>query len=120
MRNFLSSLACACNGIRYAYSTERNMRIHLLVFVLALILGLILHISKIEFMLILAISALNFSLELVNTAIERLADKISPQYDEKIGVIKDVMAGAVLVSTVFAISIGCLILFEPLLKFIQP
>ena len=95
------------------------MRIHVLVFVLVLIMGMSLHISKIEFMLILLISALNFSLELVNTAIERLADNISPQYDEKIGVIKDVMAGAVLVSSVFAIIMGCLIFFEPLLKLIQ-
>jgi len=95
------------------------MRVHLFVFILALIASFIFEISKIEFLLILGISAITFSLELTNTAIERLADKVSPVYDEKIGLVKDVMAGAVLVSGIFAVVIGCVIFFEPLLKFFQ-
>lgn len=92
------------------------MRVHLLVFVLVLVAGFVLHISKTEFLLILLVSALMLSLELTNTAIERLADKVSPGFDEKIGVVKDVMAGAVLVSSVFAMIIGIVIFLEPLLK----
>ena len=76
-------------------------------------------ISKVEFLVILAISAVNFSLELSNTAIERLADKVSPQYDKQIAVVKDVMAGAVLVSSIFAIVIGFVIFFGPLQQLIQ-
>lgn len=83
---------------------------------LVLIASFILEISKIEFLLILSISAVLFSLELTNTAIERLADKVSPEYNAQIGVVKDVMAGAVLVSGIFAILIGLVIFFEPLLK----
>ena len=116
MNKFLISVRCASNGVRYAFSTERNIRVHLLVFILVLVLSAFLEISKIEFLLILALSALNFSLELANTAIERLADKVSPEYDKQIGVVKDVMAGAVLVSSIFAIIIGLIIFYEPLLK----
>ena len=86
---------------------------------MALIAAFILEISKVEFLVILVISAVNFSLELSNTAIERLADKVSPQHDEQIAVVKDVMAGAVLVSSIFAIFIGCIIFYEPLLQLFQ-
>lgn len=119
MNKFILSVRCAYQGIRYALATERNIRIHLLIFILVLIAALILEISKVEFLLILLISALNFSLELANTAIERLADKVSPEYNEQIGVVKDVMAGAVLASSIVAIIIGLCIFLEPLLKIFQ-
>lgn len=119
MNKFFNSVRCAYQGIRYALSTERNIRIHLFVFLLVLIAAYAFKISKIEFLVILAISAVNFSLELSNTAIERLADKVSPQYDKQIAVVKDVMAGAVLVSSIVAIVIGCIIFFEPLLQLFQ-
>ena len=119
MKKFLNSVRCAFAGIRYALATERNIRIHLFVFVLVLIAAYALGISKFEFMLILGISAVNFSLELINTAIERLADKVSPEYCELIGVVKDVMAGAVLVSSLIAVVIGLMIFVEPLLRLLQ-
>ena len=119
MKKIIISVRCAFKGIRYAFATERNIRVHLLVFILVLIAGIAFGISKIEFLLIFAISAVNLSLELANTAIERLADKVSPVYDEQIGVVKDVMAGAVLVSSIFAIIFGLVIFFEPLLKLFQ-
>ena len=89
------------------------------VFTLVLIAAFIFKISKAEFLVILAISAVNLSLELSNTAIERLADKVSPEYNEQIGVVKDVMAGAVLASSIVAIIIGLCIFLEPLLKIFQ-
>lgn len=119
MKRFLRSLHNAYRGINHAFLTERNIRIHLLMFVLVLIAAYILDISKIEWLLILVISAMNFSMELSNTAIERLADKVSPEYDFKIGMVKDVMAGAVLVSSIFSVIIGIIIFYDPLFKFIQ-
>lgn len=119
MNKFLNSVRCASNGVHFAFTTERNIRLHLLVFILVLVFCVIFEISKIEFLLILAVSALNFSLELANTAIERLADKVSPEYNKQIGVVKDVMAGAVLVSSIFAVIIGLIIFYQPLLNFFQ-
>lgn len=119
MKRILDSVRCASNGIRYAISTEKNLRVHLLAFILVLAASFMLEISKIEFLLILGFSALIFSLELTNTAIERLADKVSPEFNEQIGVVKDVMAGAVLISSMFSIIIGLCIFFEPVLKIFQ-
>jgi diacylglycerol kinase len=119
MKNFLTSVRCASRGISYAVATERNIRVQLLVFVLVIVAADVLDVSKTDVVLILAISALLFSLELTNTAIERLSDKVSPQYNEQIGVVKDIMAGAVLLAAAFAFVIGLIIFYEPLLKIIQ-
>lgn len=119
MKKFLRSMRCAVYGIRYAFATERNVRIHFLVLVLVLVAAYVLKIAKIELLLILVISAVNISLELSNTAMERLADKVSPVHDIQIGMVKDVMAGAVLVSSIFSAIVGALIFYDPVLKFIQ-
>jgi diacylglycerol kinase len=119
MKKSFTSMRCAYNGIHHAFLTERNMRIHFFAFALALIAAALLEISKIEFLIILGISAVTFSLELTNTAIERLADKVAPEYDEKIGVVKDVMAGAVFVSSIFSVIIGLVIFAGPVMKLIQ-
>ena len=109
-------MVCALNGIRYALQSERNIRIHLVIFFLAILAAWLLQISKIEFLLILGISAVTFSLEMVNTAVERLADRVTPEYDKQIGLVKDVMAGAVMVSSLFAIVIGVVVFSEPLMQ----
>ncbi len=119
MNKFLTSVRCAGKGIRYAVSTERNIRVQLLVFVLVMVAAGILGVAKNDIVLILLISALLFSLEFTNTAIERLADKLSPQYDKQIGLVKDIMAGAVLIAAVFAFVIGFIIFYEPFLKILQ-
>ena len=119
MKKFMSSVGFAARGIRYAWATERNFKVQLSIFLLVMLAGIFLQIPKNEFLIILLISAVQLSLELSNTAIERLADRVSPEYGEQIGVVKDLMAGAVLVSSIFAIAIGCYIFSTPLLKYFQ-
>ena len=114
MKKFSTSVSCAGKGIRYAFATEKNIRVQLFIFILVLLASILLQISRIEFLLILGISAVLFALELINTAIERLADKVSPEYNEHIGIVKDLMAGAVLVFSIFAFIIGLIIFIEPL------
>ena len=119
MRKFLSSVRFAYQGIRYVLCTESNFRIQLFIFTLVMISAYSFKIPRLEFLLILITSALIFSLELINTAVERLADKVSPEYNEQIGVVKDMMAGAVLVSSIVAIIVGLVIFSEPLLNLFQ-
>jgi len=119
MKKFLLSVRCAGKGIRHAVTSERNIRVQLLVFALVMLAAGILKLSKYDVLLILEISALLIALEFTNTVIEHLADKISPQYDVQIGVIKDIMAGAVLLAAIFAVVIGLVIFYEPFLKFIH-
>ena len=79
-----------------------------------LVAALVLRISKIELLIIMLVSAVILVLELINTAIERLADRVAPEHDTQIGIVKDVMAGAVLLASCFAIIMGLLIFIAPL------
>ena len=119
MKKFIGSIGFAIKGIKYALATESNIRLQLLVFILIVIASMLLQITRTDFLVLLLVSAIIFSLELCNTAIERLADKVSPEYNEQIAVVKDLMAGAVLVFSIFAIAIGLIIFIQPLQKFFQ-
>ena len=119
MIKFISSIGFAIKGVKYALRTESNIKLQLFVFIFVLIVSMFLPISRVDFLLILLVSAIIYALELINTAIERLADKVSPEHDEQIALVKDLMAGAVLVFSIFAIAIGLFIFIQPLQKFFQ-
>ncbi len=117
MQSFSDAVHHALDGIGFAFTNERSLRIQFGIFLIAIILGLYLHISASDFAIIIDISALVFSLELVNTAIEKSMDVISNgEYDERIKIIKDVSAGAVLIAAIFAIVEGALIFIPKLME----
>jgi diacylglycerol kinase len=116
MHKFLNSVRYALNGVRYAFATEMNIRVLLLIIIAEISAAIYLDVSTIELLLLLWIAAVLFALELVNTAIERLADRVSIQHDPQIGVVKDVMAGAVLIASLFACLIACVIFYRPVLQ----
>jgi undecaprenol kinase len=109
-------MRCALNGILYALLHERNLRVQLAVFVVAISAAYLLKISRIDFLIIIVMSALVISLELANTAIEKLADRVLPEQDLIIGRVKDLMAGAVLLASIFSLIIGFSIFYTPVLK----
>ena len=119
MKKFLASLGHAIHGIRHAVAEERNLKIQLAAFILAMVAALLLRISRLELLAVLGISALVLALELANTALERLADRVSSEPDSRIGIAKDVMAGAVLLAAVFAAVIGLLVFLPPLLLLLR-
>ena len=79
---------------------------------------MLLKIPKIELLLIIFVSFLVIILEMINTSIERLIDKIHPEKDEQLGHVKDLIGGAVLLSVLLSIIIGIIILFKPILRLI--
>lgn len=110
------SFGYAFKGFIAALQSELNMKIHLLaVFVVALA-GFYFKITSTEWALILLCMALVIALELINTAIEKLLDKLHPEFDETIGLAKDISASAVLVASVFAVIIGGIVFVPYLLK----
>ena len=119
MNKMIQSMRCALKGILFALLHERNMRVHLAVFVLAISAAYLLKISRVDFLIIIAMSALVFSLELANTAIEQLADRVLPEQDFIIGRVKDLMAGAVLLASTFSLIIGFSIFYTPVLKLLS-
>jgi diacylglycerol kinase len=116
MYKFLTTLTksfkYAGTGIWLAVSTQHNLWIHLVMAILAVGLGLWLRISSTEWCFVVFAIGFVLAAELFNTAIEWLVDLVSPEWNEKAGRIKDVAAGAVLVSAVTALVTG-LIIFGP-------
>ena len=103
------SIGFAIAGLIALIKTEHNVRIHLIATVLVVISGLIFHISSAEWLALVFAIALVMISEIFNTVIELLCDYISPGQDTRIGKIKDIAAGAVLVSAVVAMIIGVII-----------
>lgn len=110
---FLRGFKYAFKGIIYAINHERNMRIHIVVAVYLLYFLSYYRISDIKMALVLLVIALVFSLELVNTAVERVCDLYTTNKNRLIEIAKDVSAGAVLVAAIFAVAIAFFILWEP-------
>ena len=112
MKKLIRGFGYAFKGIGYAATTQLNFRIHLVASLTAILLGYALHLSTNEWIWIIFCMALVMAAELLNTAIEVLVDLVSPAYNEKAGHVKDVAAGAVLITAIFALITG-LIIFLP-------
>jgi len=108
----LASFKFAFNGIRILLKEEHNSRIHFLAAFCVIALAYIFKISSIEWIALIFVIGFVIVVEIINTSIENIADFISPEKNEKIKVIKDLAAAAVLVSAITSMIIG-LIVFVP-------
>ncbi|MDF9867182.1 undecaprenol kinase [Bacilli bacterium PM5-3] len=102
----------AFNGIKTVFYEESSFRYQFILFILAVIVGFLLKLNKLEWIVILFASTIVFTFEMMNTAIENIIDLVSPDYNELAGKIKDISAGAVLVSTIGALVIGIIIFYK--------
>lgn len=89
--------------------TEASIKSQLFIAIVVTIAGFYFEISKTEWMAQIAMIGLVMSVEGANTAIEGIADFIHPEYHKKIGLIKDVAAGAVFLASIAAIIIAGII-----------
>jgi diacylglycerol kinase (ATP) len=113
------SFACAASGIAFCVRYERNMRIHLVVFAYVMFAAIAFYeFTRAELILLILTCTNVMSLEIVNTAIEVLTDKASPERSALAKVAKDAAAGAVLMSALAAATVG-LILFGDLSRFAE-
>ncbi len=110
---FLSSFKYAAKGILTCLKLERNMRFHLIFCIYVFFFSFIMEISSTELALVFLASALVFISEMLNTAIEKLCDFVCKDKNQNIGKIKDICAGAVLVSAVISICVGVTVLYKP-------
>jgi diacylglycerol kinase (ATP) len=118
--SLLLSFKYAWAGLRYAFITQRNFRIHTVIGTLALSLGVFLKLSAVEIAVICLTSGLVLALELLNTAIESVVDlTVKQSYHELAKIAKDCAAGAVLVSAIAAVFVAGSLLLPPLLARIQ-
>ena len=108
----LRSFRYALKGIGHMLYIEHNAWIHTFALIVVVLAGFLFQISKIEWLFIVFAIGFVFTAEAINTAIELLVNKISPEKNEQAGLIKDVAAGAVLIAACTALAIG-LIIFLP-------
>jgi len=114
MRRFLASVRYALSGIALAVRKERNMRIHLIATAIVVLLALWIGLRPVEWAVLLALFGLVIGLELVNTAVERVVDLVSPERHPLAKAAKDAAAGGVLAAALFAIAAGLILLGPPL------
>ncbi len=112
-RSLLQSFKNAFKGIWFCIKSERNMRIHTVVVAYLLFFSPFLEVSRSEYALLFAVIALVISTEMMNTSVEKLSDFTCNKRDRRIGVVKDVAAGAVFVSSIIAVIVGFIILYKP-------
>ena len=108
----LKSVGFAFKGALHLLKTESSIKVQFGIALLVTALGFYFDISKIEWTMQILAIGLVISIEGINTAIEEVADFIHPENHKKIGLIKDIAAGAVFYASLFAIIIG-LIIYVP-------
>lgn len=105
----LKSFVYAFKGAYKLVTTEHSVMVQFSLGVLITIAGFWFDISATEWMLQILAIGLVLSIEGLNTAIEKVADFIHPDYHERIGFIKDIAAGAVFFAALAALAIGAII-----------
>lgn len=110
--SFRESFGYAWRGFRHCLTHERNFRVHTVMGLIALCLGLLLKLSAGEMAVLLLVIAAVLCAEMVNTAFENLVDLCTETFHPLAKTAKDVAAGAVLIFCFFAVLIG-IVLFVP-------
>lgn len=108
------SFGYAFAGLRHAVRTQRNLRIHLVIALLVVFLGLFLPLEFRDWAILAITIGAVITGELINTVVETVVDLASPEYHDLAKIAKDVAAGTVLVMAVTAVAVGLLILGPPL------
>ena len=115
LRKLVESANHAIEGILHSAKTQTHLRYHLYTAIFILILSLVLGVSKTEFIAVAIVSIIVLSVEMLNTAVEAIVDHMFKEYDERAKIIKDIAAGAVLLTAIGSAVIGYII-FVPYLK----
>ncbi len=112
LQSRLKSIRIALEGIKYVLITQQNARIHAVITLAVILFALILRINRLELISLMLVIGLVWTAEIFNTAMEVMVDMVSPENSQAAKIIKDISAGAVLISAIISILIG-IIVFGP-------
>ncbi len=116
IKNRLKSFKYAFNGIHLLFKHEHNARIHVVVTILVISLGIITKLSRPEWGLVILAIGLVFMAEFMNSAIEKLIDIVVSEKNDVAGKVKDIAAGGVLIASISAAGIGLLVFIPHLIN----
>lgn len=108
----LKSFTFAWKGILTCAGHEQNITFHLIAAIIVVAAGFCFGISRTEWMVVMLCIGTVIATELFNSAIERLVDMVSPEWKKIAGEVKDIAAGAVLITAIAAAIVG-MIVFLP-------
>lgn len=112
----IKSIKYALKGVWLLITTEDSIKVQVFFALLAIIIGFIFNISSTEWMCQLLVIGLVLIAEALNTAIEKVADFIHPNYNKKIGFLKDIAAGAPAIAAIISLIIGGIIYIPKILE----
>ncbi len=115
LRNRIRSFGYALSGLWKFFKTEHNLWIHWIIAVLVIVFGFLLRLSQTEWVVIVLVMGMVLSAEAFNTCIEKIMDHLAPDYHENVKYIKDLAAGAVLLTAVAAAIAGTIIFLPKLI-----
>jgi len=116
MKKRIQSFKYAYKGLRNVVSSEINFQIHMAAALIVTFLGFYFKITRPEWVSVLLCFAVVMAAEAFNSAIEELVDFVSPGLHAQAGKIKDIAAGAVLITAVSAAVIGCIIFLPKIMS----
>lgn len=115
------SFKFAFTGVKHGLE-EYNMRVHLVITIIVLLMGILFSITLLEWVALVLAIGLVLTAELFNTAIEEVCDVLTdahPNSHKKAGKPKDISAGAVLLASVVASTVGLIIFLPHLLSLLS-
>lgn len=107
--NRIKSVKFAAKGFWILVTSENSIIAQVIIAIIMTIIGFVMQISATEWMFQIFAIGLILVAESLNTAIEKMADFIHPDYHKQIGRIKDISAGAAFFAAIFAVIIGLII-----------
>ncbi|MFA5389119.1 MAG: diacylglycerol kinase [Candidatus Omnitrophota bacterium] len=105
-QSLVESFNAAIEGFVYVFKSQRNMRLHFLMGLFAVLLGIVLNFTYIEVIALCLTIAFVLFAEMFNTAVEYTVDLVSQEYHPLARIVKDIGAGAVLLSAMTAVVVG--------------
>lgn len=119
LRKRIKSFAYAFAGLRLVFRQEHNAWIHATAAICVVVAGFLFRISQLEWIAVVICIAMVISAEIINSSLERMADFVQPERDDRIKEIKDLGAAAVLVCAIASTIVGIVIFLPKIIAIIS-
>lgn len=116
MKRLAKSFKYAIKGLIKIFREEQNLKVQSSIGIFALFLALFFQISRIEWIVLILVIGLVVLMEIINSAVERVADILKPRIDSYVKEIKDITASAVMLASIISIIIGGIIFWPYILN----
>ena len=113
------SFKFAFEGLSDAFKNEPNLKIHVFFAAIAMVAGLLLKLSALEWIILLFTITWVFVMELLNTTLEALVDLHSPEHHPKAKVAKDVAAAGVMISAFLSLIVAALLFLPKIIGYFK-